>query len=131
MSLRFALLRHNVPADYARSSHWDLLFERDTACWTWALESLPAALTGTRSEPVAALRLNDHRKHYLEYEGPVSGERGEVRRVLAGEYELCSQSEGQVVALLQTKTEKVIVTLDRAADDDWSLTASVASRARE
>ena len=31
-------------------------------------------------------RLADHRLDYLEYEGPVSGDRGSVRRVDGGQY---------------------------------------------
>ena len=33
---------------------------------------------------VEAVRIADHRPAYLEYEGPVSGDRGTVRRVAAG-----------------------------------------------
>jgi len=35
-----------------------------------------------------AERLPDHRSAYLDYEGPVSGGRGTVRRVAAGELEV-------------------------------------------
>jgi hypothetical protein len=35
----------------------------------------------------AVERLGDHRIEYLEIEGPIGGNRGEVRRIVAGEYE--------------------------------------------
>jgi hypothetical protein len=38
----------------------------------------------TPDEPVEILRLADHRPHYLDYEGPISGDRGSVRRLWRG-----------------------------------------------
>ena len=35
----------------------------------------------------SAIRLPDHRKHYLDYEGEVSGDRGTVSRIDSGTYE--------------------------------------------
>jgi hypothetical protein len=40
------------------------------------------------SNCVLAERLADHRLDYLKYEGPVSGDRGEVRRLDAGNYRM-------------------------------------------
>lgn len=94
---RLVLLRHDVPDDFGRSSHWDLLLERADDCWTWALDELPAVLNvGTGPAMVTATRLADHRKYYLDYEGPVSDGRGHVTRVLVGTYELVSHSESHV-----------------------------------
>ena len=49
---------------------------------------------------VAAERLADHRPHYLDYEGPLSGDRGAVTRWDAGHYELESQSPARWVVTL-------------------------------
>ena len=38
----------------------------------------------------SATRLPDHRKHYLDYEGEISGNRGTVARIDAGTYEQLS-----------------------------------------
>ena len=38
-------------------------------------------------------KLPPHRLHYLDYEGPISGDRGEVRRVDRGEYEALRDEE--------------------------------------
>jgi hypothetical protein len=41
---------------------------------------------------VEAEALGDHRRDYLEYEGPVSGERGQVTRIDAGVFETIDES---------------------------------------
>jgi hypothetical protein len=61
---------------------------------TWALGELPSgwrdmndsALSFSASNSVDAERLADHRLTYLDYEGPVSGDRGSVRRLDAGTF---------------------------------------------
>ena len=74
--LRYVVLRHEgVP-----EPHFDVMWE----------SSPGSALTTVRARewPVAGdaplERLPDHRRHYLDYEGPVSGNRGHVRRVASG-----------------------------------------------
>lgn len=62
--------------------HWDFLLETETLLTTWRLLQPPAADT-----EVAAERLPDHRRRYLTYEGPVSGDRGSVTRIAAGTFE--------------------------------------------
>lgn len=76
---RFALLAHETDPP-----HRDLLLERDDACWCWRLP-LDGPADGRGAE-----RIHDHRKHYLAYEGPVSGDRGAVRRLDRGSYRLRS-----------------------------------------
>lgn len=70
------------------------MLEHDGVLLTWALEVLPQpwadalGLGAGHGPDVAAIRLPNHRPHYLQYEGPISGNRGVVRRVGAGEYRL-------------------------------------------
>ncbi|MHC4948639.1 MAG: hypothetical protein ACYTG1_10300 [Planctomycetota bacterium] len=72
--------------EQARGSHIDWLIGRDpegrrplvTFRAAGRIDEL-AAGERTALEPVA-----DHRPVYLEYEGPISGDRGRVRRVAAG-----------------------------------------------
>lgn len=77
----FVLLEHLIAsgADPPADRHWDLLV--DTAgserVPTWRLALNPLAAAG----PIPAERLPDHRRLYLEYEGPLSGGRGRVQRV--------------------------------------------------
>lgn len=65
--------------------HWDVMLESDSALATWSIP--PQSPLGS-SFTCPALRLPNHRKHYLDYEGEVAGNRGKVFRVDAGTYEL-------------------------------------------
>ncbi|MGL4419575.1 MAG: hypothetical protein ACRCZF_02825 [Gemmataceae bacterium] len=74
--LRFVLLQHDWP-----EMHFDLFLEvpgeEFLLAWRvppiWPLET---AVSATPNHP--------HRKIYLEYEGPVPGDRGTVRRIVGG-----------------------------------------------
>jgi hypothetical protein len=92
---RFVLLYHDCPPSFGKPSHWDLMLERDGALMTWSLAELPASWRtppGHSSIELEAARLPDHRLAYLDYEGPVSGDRGHVKRIDRGEYEILDQS---------------------------------------
>jgi hypothetical protein len=82
-------------------SHWDFMLESDDSLRTWALGRLPRAWHSAQlrtvdrhpecpslsaSDVVDAEQLGAHRLAYLDYEGPVSGDRGEVTRIDRGEY---------------------------------------------
>lgn len=71
---RFVILEHNHPF-----LHWDFLVEGPELATTWRLMREPCV-----GEPILAEPIADHRLMYLDYEGPVSGDRGHVERVLAG-----------------------------------------------
>lgn len=79
----FALLEH-TPATGAVDAviHWDLLIEitGQERLATWRLARNPIAVNA----PIAAERIPDHRRVYLEYEGPVRQARGSVRRLDRG-----------------------------------------------
>jgi hypothetical protein len=70
------------------------MLEVGTKLQTWALNELPRdwQLDGDHSlavcdaSTVEAERLPDHRLAYLDYEGPVSGDRGSVRRLDVGTF---------------------------------------------
>ena len=94
---RFVLLYHECPPSLGKPSHWDLMLERDGALLTWNLPSLPAAWGGEAGigfAEITATRIADHRLAYLDYEGPISGERGSVTRVDRGEYEVLGEVGG-------------------------------------
>jgi hypothetical protein len=99
MPYRFVLLRHEYPARIATPSHWDFMLEADGVLMTWQLNRLPASwLVALQLESadelpqVPATRLADHRLEYLDYEGPVSGDRGSVHCVDRGTYQLQEES---------------------------------------
>jgi hypothetical protein len=85
---RYVVLRHETGPASKRPSHWDLMFEQGGVLRTWACEPLPNA-TG-----VAAQQLPDHRIDYLDYEGPLSGDRGSVSQWDAGTY--CLEHDSNV-----------------------------------
>lgn len=78
---RFVILRHETPPGDARPSHWDWMFEQGGSLATWAVERAP-----TQGERTPARALPPHRLAYLTYEGPLSGGRGTVSQIDAGEY---------------------------------------------
>jgi hypothetical protein len=82
---RFVILEHDHP-----TLHWDLMLEHDGALKTWRLPRPPGPKQDAAQGAVA---LPDHRLMYLEYEGPVSGNRGQVKRWDAGTYELVRDDE--------------------------------------
>jgi hypothetical protein len=75
--MRFAVLHHDDPFP-----HWDLLLEAGESCRTWRLLDDPAGPGPWRAEAIA-----DHRPFYLDYEGPVSGNRGQVTAWDRGEFD--------------------------------------------
>lgn len=76
---RAVLLHHRLPDS---SEHIDWLFER------YSGSPLVAFRTTARPDQDAsgfiAQRIPDHRAAYLTFEGPINGDRGDVRRLAAG-----------------------------------------------
>ncbi len=74
---RFVVLQHDSP----KGRHWDFMLEHEGKLRTWALAQPPDS-----AGPIPAELLPDHRLAYLEYEGPISGDRGNVHRWDKGTY---------------------------------------------
>jgi len=75
---RFVVLEHDFPF-----LHWDYLIEDGETLACWRLAEQPGSEITT-----LATRLDNHRRHYLTYEGPVSGDRGHVHQINAGQLKL-------------------------------------------
>ena len=105
---RFALLIHDHPF-----VHWDLLIEAGETARTWRLLESPARWLSDPSIEVAAESIAAHRLMYLDYEGPVSRERGRVVQWDHGLAEWLSEGESSV--RLRLNGERLIgeLTLDR------------------
>lgn len=74
-----ALLEHATPDG---GVHLDLMFERTSnADRRLVTFRLPRAFALTPGTSAHAQRLQDHRAIYLDLEGPISGNRGSVRRL--------------------------------------------------
>ncbi len=89
---RFVVLHHVT----REGEHWDLMLERDGVLATWQLSVQPQSLAAVGAS-ILARRISDHRLAYLEYEGPVSGDRGYVQRVDAGTYRFMQQGQDRWV----------------------------------
>ena len=87
---RYVILLHELPASADRATHFDVMLEVGESLLTWAMPSLP------EDEPVTCEQLPPHRLAYLEYEGPVSGNRGHVTRWDEGTF-AAQQMDDQVV----------------------------------
>jgi hypothetical protein len=88
---RFVILDHDHPP-----RHWDFMLQRGDVLRTWRLAAPPAP-----GQTVPAEAIGDHRLAYLDYEGPVGGERGTVMAWDRGTY----VDEGEASA------ERVVVRL--------------------
>lgn len=73
----------------------------------------------------AARRLPDHRSQYLDYEGPISGNRGEVRRLLAGTctWWNLALGEGRAEVMLDTPWGAVRARGERRGRRAWRFEA--------
>lgn len=118
---RYVLLRHDCPADYRDGPHWDLMLEQGQALRTWSLLELPAAWQASEGAiSVEADKLPDHRLAYLDYEGPVSKGRGEVRRIAHGEFEI-EVDEPQILQVRATGGLAGSWQLNCVEGDRWRL----------
>lgn len=128
---RYVLLRHELPPDSGRASHWDLMLEHEGVLWTWELERLPQlwrqqlrlSICDAGNE-VHARRLSDHRLPYLDYEGEVSDGRGQVTQVAAGSYSVqVSNNDAMQIQLTGTLQGSATLTSCRASASEWILIA--------
>ncbi len=106
------------------------MLEADGTLETWALGELPHDWPGIKGvevaglNSVAAAQLADHRLAYLDYEGPVSGDRGTVRRIDAGTYECRQRAPDRFVVDVVGEVIRGEIELQRTAGDasQWQLT---------
>jgi hypothetical protein len=95
--LRYVILHH----DGIANPHVDLMFEKSpgSMLMTWRSAHWPIDST-TVIEP-----LPDHRRDYLDYEGPVSRNRGEVRRIAAGTFQISRNDSNFIQMILDDGTK--------------------------
>ena len=119
LELRYVVLWHELPAGsllegQARQSHFDLMFQVDEFLLTWECASWPPVERG--DHPVRSLA--PHRLAYLDYEGPVSNNRGFVQRVDAGQHAIINRNADslrtrvhgeQFVGLLELTSDRLRV----------------------
>lgn len=106
---RYTLSHHSGSPE---GDHYDLFLEVGDKLRTWRLRS-PDLSKLQSAAPIA-----DHRPIYLDYNGPLSNERGHVRIEVSGTYE-ATWSERHIELTLDG-TRKFSLRLD-LNKDEWSL----------
>ncbi len=103
LKLRYVILRHEGIDD----PHFDLMFETapGSELETWRVTEWPA------HDGTAIAYLKPHRRAYLDYEGPLSGNRGHVRRIHVGTHTLIENQPAVLVVKLETES---VLALPRA-----------------
>ena len=85
--MRF-VIQHHICED----NHYDLMIESGDILLTWRISSndIGPLFEGAK---IRVKKIQDHRKDYLSYEGPISGDRGRVEIFDSGECELISEKK--------------------------------------
>jgi len=107
---RFVILEHDHP-----TLHWDLMLECAGALKTWRLPAPPP------DNPREAVAIGDHRLAYLDYEGPVSGNRGTVKQWDAGTYESSHETSSDWTLHLHGTRWHGTLTLQWLEGSRWSV----------
>jgi hypothetical protein len=107
---RYVILEHDHP-----ERHWDLMLEAGAVLRAWRLHAPPHP-----GRVVPASASADHRRLYLDYEGPVSGGRGTVARWDAGTFTLDAESADCLRLRLAGVRLTGPAVLARRAAGDWS-----------
>ena len=111
---RCVVLRHESHGE----THFDLMIEAGAALATWQFASSPAQLAAGGA--LSCRRLADHRVAYLDYDGPVGGDRGHVTREDSGSCTVMSQTDAVWQLDLHGQTMRGSYTLVRR-DCVWTL----------
>jgi hypothetical protein len=108
---RFVILEHDHP-----HLHWDLMLETADVLATWRLPRVPAVGT------MPATRIGDHRRLYLDYEGPLSGDRGRVTRWDWGTFDELERTANRVTLTLKGQRIAGAAILEETPGGEWQLT---------
>ncbi len=113
----YVILRHafepGQSVDRTSKDHTDWMFDNGESLWTWSsADSLPDPSEPFANRPFT--QLADHRRAYLEYEGPVSAGRGHVTALERGSFQLLHHTADRFEAKLSGGRNGVLV-LQRTA----------------
>jgi hypothetical protein len=107
---RFVILEHDHPY-----LHWDLMLEVGDVLRTWRLAVPPGG-----RQAIAATALGDHRVLYLDYEGPLSDNRGSVTRWDAGDFSWQTNEPDRLAVDLRGGRVEGAAVLTHLQEDEWS-----------
>ncbi len=107
---RFVILTHDHPV-----LHWDLMLDAGETLRTWRLETVLQS-----DVEVRAVALPDHRRLYLDYVGPVSGDRGTVTRWAQGQYLILAEEPTCLTFEVESDRITGVVQMERSSgEEDW------------
>ncbi len=111
--VRYVVLHHVDVED----PHFDLMFETapGSQLATWRSDVWPV------ERPTTLTRLRDHRRLYLEYEGPISAQRGAVQRVTDGRCEVEVGENSVWTIKLLSGAPPVTLVLRPLGEQEWSV----------
>jgi hypothetical protein len=109
--VRYVILHHTGVDE----PHYDVMFESSPGgpLHAWRSGTWPVI------EPTHFTPLPDHRTDYLTYEGPLSDDRGEVKRVASGTCVITLPSADQYVVRFGDDAIGTLV-MTRTAQDRWT-----------
>ena len=113
MPTRYVILHHQANG----GEHWDLMLEHGEVLLTWQLLREPVDAS---SLPIPARRIQDHRKAFLTYEGPLRQDRGQVRRMDQGTVGFVQFTDAELIFDLRGGRLTGRFRL-RRANDNWIL----------
>lgn len=90
------------------------MLEQDGILRTWHLTTEPQP-----GQSYQGRRIADHRLIYLDYEGPVSGDRGEVHRWDFGTYQILDEQSGRQQIQLQGQRLQGLLNLHCVSAELW------------
>jgi hypothetical protein len=129
-ALRTVILEHTTPAGV----HHDWLIEDPTLpdpkahdARLWTARVTPPPQDWAKLKRFDLTVIPPHRRHYLTYQGPVSNNRGSVKRLASGTCTARLWSVQRIVLAMQTQWKKLDLQLTRQSSDHWI--ASVTQRA--
>ena len=105
---RYVILEHDDPV-----LHWDFLLESGAVLLAWRLSAPPGP------DAVDAQPSFNHRPLYLDYEGPIGGDRGRVTRWDGGTFEWEAREPDRLVVRLAGVRLSGVFRLERAEGDAW------------
>ncbi len=140
MAMRFVILVHSGHGP----AHYDFMLEEGDHLATWQFEReapspgpsghpLPEGEEPALTRPFGPLspvkgegqlvgrKIQDHRLAYLDYQGPVSGGRGHVRRCDGGEYRMIEAGADHLRFELCGQVAAGLFELLRQEGDSWIL----------
>jgi hypothetical protein len=109
---RYVILEHDHPF-----LHWDLMLESGEVLRSWRLAAPPQP-----AKWVTATATPDHRRLYLDYEGPVSGNRGRVLRWDHGTFTWQKTDNDHLAVRLDGVRLRGTAVLQRIDTEEWALT---------